>query len=130
MGLALVTWRLIILTSRSLERKALNVSYLNGLAKILSPVLLKTALCETSGAWLTYPALARDQMPLLPAWLGISHSIASFNTARFDALYARASLITYRDDLPLNLRTEALLIKSSISLKVIHDVRRCRSNFR
>ena len=46
-------------------------------------------------------------MPLQAVWLSIFHSIAAFNNAGFDALGGGQSLIPYRNDLLLNLVTDA-----------------------
>ena len=67
-------------------REALNVENLNGMVKLVRAVLLMTVLCEAAGAVLSFPAFARDHMPLRAVWLSIFHSIASFNNAGFDAL--------------------------------------------
>ena len=130
MGLALVTGRRISLKGRSLVREALNVENLNGMVKLVRAVLLMTVLCEAAGAVLSFPAFARDHMPLRAVWLSIFHSIASFNNAGFDALGGGTSLIPYRDDLLLNIVTDALVIVGGIGFMVILDVGRCRGNFR
>ena len=126
MGLALVTGRRIGLKSRSLVREALNIESLNGMVKLVRAVLLMTVLCEAAGAVLSFPAFARDHMPLRAVWLSIFHSIASFNNAGFDALGGGTSLIPYRDDLLLNIVTDA----GGIGFMVILDVGRCRGNLR
>ena len=69
-------------------------------------------------------------MPLQAVWLSIFHSIAAFNNAGFDALGGGQSLIPYRNDLLLNLVTDALVIVGGIGFMVILDVGRCRGQFR
>ena len=101
MGLALVAGRRISLKGRSLVREALS-----------------------------FPSFARDHMPLQAVWLSIFHSIAAFNNAGFDALGGGQSLIPYRNDLLLNLVTDALVIVGGIGFMVILDVGRCRGQFR
>ena len=122
MGLALVTGRRISLKGRSLVREALNVENLNGMVKLVRAVLLMTVLCEAAGAVLSFPAFARDHMPLRAVWLSIFHSIASFNNAGFDALGGGTSLIPYRDDLLLNIVTDALVIVGGIGFLTWDDV--------
>ena len=114
MGLALVAGRRISLKGRSLVRA----------------ILLVTLICEVAGAALSFPSFARDHMPLQAVWLSIFHSIAAFNNAGFDALGGGQSLIPYRNDLLLNLVTDALVIVGGIGFMVILDVRRCRGQFR
>ena len=69
-------------------------------------------------------------MPLQAVWLSIFHSIAAFNNAGFDALGGGQSLIPYRNDLLLNLVTDALVIVGGIGFMVILDVGRCHGQFR
>ena len=130
MGLALVTGRRISLKGRSLVREALNVENLNGMVKLVRAVLLMTVLCEAAGAVLSFPAFARDHMPLRAVWLSIFHSIASFNNAGFDALGGGTSLMPYRDSVLLNLVTDALVIVGGIGFMVILDIGHCRGRFR
>lgn len=130
MGLALVTGRRISLKGRSLVREALNVESLDGMVRLVRAVLLMTLICEGAGAVLSFPAFASDHMPLQAVWLSIFHSVASFNNAGFDALGGGHSLIPYRDDLLLNVVTDALVIVGGIGFMVILDVGRCRGNFR
>ena len=130
MGLALVTGRRISLKGRSLVREALNVESLDGMVRLVRAVLLMTLVCEGAGAVLGFPAFARDHMPLHAVWLSIFHSVASFNNAGFDALGGGTNLIPYRDDVLLNLVTDALVIVGGIGFLVILDIGHCRGNFR
>ena len=130
MGLALVAGRRISLKGRSLVREALNVESLEGMVRLVRAILLVTLICEVAGAALSFPSFARDHMPLQAVWLSIFHSIAAFNNAGFDALGGGQSLIPYRNDLLLNLVTDALVIVGGIGFMVILDVGRCRGQFR
>lgn len=135
MGLALVAGRRISLKGRSLVREALNVESLEGMVRLVRAILLVTLICEVAGAVLSFPSFARDHMPLQAVWLqavwlSIFHSIAAFNNAGFDALGGGQSLIPYRNDLLLNLVTDALVIVGGIGFMVILDVGRCRGQFR
>ena len=130
MGLALVAGRRISLKGRSLVREALNVESLEGMVRLVRAILLMTLICEVAGAALSFPSFARDHMPLQAVWLSIFHSIAAFNNAGFDALGGGQSLIPYRNDLLLNLVTDALVIVGGIGFMVILDVGRCRGQFR
>ena len=116
MGLALVAGRRISLKGRSLVREALNVESLEGMVRLVRAILLVTLICEVAGAALSFPSFARDHMPLQAVWLSIFHSIAAFNNAGFDALGGGQSLIPYRNDLLLNLVTDALVIVGGIGL--------------
>lgn len=129
MGLALVAGRRISLKGRSLVREALNVESLEGMVRLVRAILLVTLICEVAGAALSFPSFARDHMPLQAVWLSIFHSIAAFNNAGFDALGGGQSLIPYRNDLLLNLVTDALVIVGGIGFMVILDVGRCRGQF-
>ena len=130
MGLALVAGRRISIKGRSLVREALNVESLEGMVRLVRAILLVTLICEVAGAVLSFPSFARDHMPLQAVWLSIFHSIAAFNNAGFDALGGGQSLIPYRNDLLLNLVTDALVIVGGIGFMVILDVGRCRGQFR
>ena len=130
MGLALVAGRRISLKGRSLVREALNVESLEGMVRLVRAILLVTLICEVAGAALSFPSFARDHMPLQAVWLSIFHSIAAFNNAGFDALGGGQSLIPYRNDLLLNLVTDALVIVGGIGFMVILDVGRWRGQFR
>lgn len=118
MGLALVAGRRISLKGRSLVREALNVESLEGMVRLVRAILLVTLICEVAGAVLSFPSFARDHMPLQAVWLSIFHSIAAFNNAGFDALGGGQSLIPYRNDLLLNLVTDALVIVGGIGFMV------------
>ncbi len=130
MGLALVTGRRISLKGRSLVREALNVESLDGMVRLVRAVMLMTLICEGAGAVLSFPAFASDHMPLQAVWLSIFHSIASFNNAGFDVLGGGTNLIPYRDNVLLNIVTDALVIVGGIGFLVILDVGRCRGRFR
>lgn len=95
-------------------REALNVESLEGMVRLVRAILLVTLICEVAGAALSFPSFARDHMPLQAVWLSIFHSIAAFNNAGFDALGGGQSLIPYRNDLLLNLVTDALVIVGGI----------------
>ena len=130
MGLALVAGRRISLKGRSLVREALNVESLDGMVRLVRAILLMTLICEIAGAALSFPAFASDHMPLHAVWLSIFHSIASFNNAGFDILGGGTNLIPYRDNVLLNVVTDALVIVGGIGFMVILDVGRCRGRFR
>ena len=130
MGLALVAGRRISLKGRSLVREALNVESLNGMVRLVQAILTMTLIFELGGAVLSFPAFASDHMPLQAVWLSIFHSIASFNNAGFDVLGGGRNLIPYRNNVLLNLVTDALVIVGGIGFMVILDVRRCRGRFR
>ena len=130
MGLALVAGRRISLKGRSLVREALNVESLDGMVRLVRAILLMTLICEIAGAALSFPAFASDHMPLHAVWLSIFHAIASFNNAGFDILGGGTNLIPYRDNVLLNVVTDALVIVGGIGFMVILDVGRCRGRFR
>ena len=130
MGLALVAGRRISLKGRSLVREALNVESLDGMVRLVRAILLMTLICEIAGAALSFPAFASDHMPLHAVWLSNFHSIASFNNAGFDILGGGTNLIPYRDNVLLNVVTDALVIVGGIGFMVILDVGRCRGRFR
>ena len=127
-GQSLIPYRNDLLLN--LVREALNVESLEGMVRLVRAILLVTLICEVAGAVLSFPSFARDHMPLQAVWLSIFHSIAAFNNAGFDALGGGQSLIPYRNDLLLNLVTDALVIVGGIGFMVILDVGRCRGQFR
>ena len=61
-------------------------------------------------------------MPLRAVWLSIFTQSPPFNNAGFDALGGGTSLIPYRDDLLLNIVTDALVIVGGIGFMVMLDV--------
>ena len=129
MGLAIAAGRRISFRGRSLVREALNISSFEGMVKLVRAIMAMTLTVEGLGALLSYPVFARDYPPLQAVWISIFHAIAAFNNGGFDVLGGMHSLIPYRDDVWLNLVTDAMIVLGGIGFMVMLDVRHCRGQF-
>ncbi|MEE0108475.1 MAG: potassium transporter TrkG [Merdibacter sp.] len=113
--------------ARKMIKESWNVDTYGGLVRLVISVLKLTLIFEISGAVLSFFSFVRDYS--IPHAIGISifHSIASFNNAGFDILGGYRNLLSYQNDVLLNLVTCALIIFGGIGFLVIMDVIKKRS---
>ena len=130
MGLSIAAGRRISFRGRSLVREALNVSSFEGMVKLVRAIMTMTLAVEGLGALLSYPVFVRDYPPLQAVWISIFHAIAAFNNGGFDVLGGMHSLIPYRDNVWLNLVTDAMIVLGGIGFMVVLDVLHNRGQFR
>ena len=108
-------------------KESWNVDTYGGLVRLVISVLKLTLIFEISGAVLSFFSFVRDYS--IPHAIGISifHSIATFNNAGFDILGGYRNLLSYQNDVLLNLVTCTLIIFGGIGFLVIMDVIKKRS---
>ncbi|MDD4212756.1 MAG: potassium transporter TrkG [Bacilli bacterium] len=109
------------MADRFLVKESLNQNSLKGMVRLVRTTIFITLVVQTAGAIINFIVFIQDY----PFWdaIGISvfHSISAFNNAGFDLL-GSSSLISYTDNVLLNLNTMALVILGGIGFIVIYDV--------
>ena len=122
-GIMLATRRRMDLKSMNIVREAGNLDAGRGVTQFLS-VLFKTTLgIELSGAVLSFPTFVRHYPVGKAIGISLFHAIAAFNNSGFDILGGGRNLAPFRDDIPLNLVTCALIIFGGIGFLVIGEIR-------
>lgn len=121
-GVILLMGKRFNLQGRTLLREAMNLDSGRGIIRFLKRVFLMTLTIEAVGALLSFFVFVQD-FPVGQA-IGISlfHAVAAFNNSGFDILGGMQNLIPYRDNVPLNLITCALIILGGIGFLVISEV--------
>lgn len=112
----------IDLKGRNLIREAMNVDSGKGLIKLIHRIIIVTVIFETIGAFLSFTVFVRDYPPLKALGVSFFHSIAAFNNSGFDILGNFQSLISYKDNVLLNLVTCALIFFGGIGFLVISEL--------
>jgi len=127
-GLIVAVGGKLNMKGRALIREGVNFDSGKGVIKFLLQVLKITFTIELVGAILSFFVFLADYPFFKSLWLGIFHSIASFNNAGFDILGTGMSLFEYTHHIPMNLITSALVILGGLGFLVIGDV--CHNRFR
>ncbi len=119
--LLLVVGKRVTLKERLLLQDAYNLDTLNGLVPLTKRILKYTLILEGIGA----AGYAVVFIPRHGLWLGITgavfNSVSAFCNAGMDIL-GTDSLIPYRDHLPVNLITMALIIMGGLGFPVWWDL--------
>ena len=118
--LLLALGRRIGLRQRMMMMEVLSTLSMEGLVRFVKIIVVITLLVEAAGAVLLSIRFAFDAEPLRAIYLGIFHSISAFNNAGF-SLFSD-NLISYRDDLLINLTISTLIVLGGIGFLVYRDV--------
>ncbi len=121
-GVILAVGRRVDLKGMNIVRDAMNLDNGKGIARFIKDVFLTTLAFELVGAALSFIVFVQDFAPLKALGVSLFHSIAAFNNAGFDILGNLQNLISYRDDVLLNIVTCALIFFGGIGFLVIKEV--------
>lgn len=122
-GIMLATRRRMDLKSMNIVREAGNLDAGRGVTQFLSVLFKTTLVIELCGAVLSFPTFARHYPVGKAIGISLFHAIAAFNNSGFDILGGGRNLAPFRDDIPLNLVTCALIIFGGIGFLVIGEMR-------
>lgn len=134
-GLGFVTIGVFVLTiigakiglsERYLIKEALNQNKATELIKLVKSIVFTTLIIEAIGCVFNFMVFIQDFDFFKALGISIFHSVSSFNNAGFDIL-GSTSLITYSDNVLLNITTTSLIILGGIGFVVIRDVIEYRS---
>ena len=121
-GIILAMGKRVNLKGRNLIREASNLDSGKGAIRFVQSVLRTTLIIELAGAVLSFPVFVQDYPPLKALGISLFHSVAAFNNSGFDILGNLQNLIPYRNNLPLNLITCALIFFGGIGFLVIREM--------
>lgn len=109
--------------NRYLLREALNQNSLAGIVHLVKRIILISFVIQLGGVILNYIALMSYYDYDFFNTLGVSvyHSIASFNNAGFD-IFGKESLISFKDNVLLNISTIILIISGGLGFIVIDEL--------
>lgn len=122
-GIMLATRRRMDLKSMNIVREAGNLDAGRGVTQFLSVLFKTTLVIELCGAVLSFPTFVRHYPVEKAIGISLFHAIAAFNNSGFDILGGGRNLAPFRDDIPLNLVTCALIIFGGIGFLVIGEMR-------
>lgn len=122
-GIMLATRRRMDLKSMNIVREAGNLDAGRGVTQFLSVLFKTTLVIELCGAVLSFPTFVRHYPVGKAIGISLFHAIAAFNNSGFDILGGGRNLAPFRDDIPLNLVTCALIIFGGIGFLVIGEMR-------
>ena len=122
-GIMLATRRRMDLKSMNIVREAGNLDAGRGVTQFLSVLFKTTLVIELCGAVLSFPTFVRHYPAGKAIGISLFHAIAAFNNSGFDILGGGRNLAPFRDDIPLNLVTCALIIFGGIGFLVIGEMR-------
>lgn len=123
----LLAGRRIGLRERILVRESLNLNTMQGMVRLVKSIMTVTLWFEGAGMVLSYVVFSRDYPPLTALGISAFHSVAAFNNSGFDILGGYRSLISYREDVLLNLTTCGLIIFGGLGFYVIRELMEKRS---
>ena len=121
-GIIILTGRHVGIKERTLVKEAMNLDSMKGMVKLVKSIFLMTISFETVGALLSFISFSKNYSIADAAGISIFHSIAAFNNSGFDILGGLTNLITYREDILLNLVTAFLIITGGLGFLVIKDI--------
>lgn len=121
-GIILAMGKRVDLRGRNLIREASNLDSGRGAIRFIKSVLFTTLIIELLGAALSFFVFVQDYPPLRALGISLFHSVAAFNNSGFDILGNLQNLIPYRDNVPLNLITCALIFFGGIGFLVIQEM--------
>lgn len=121
-GIILAMRKKVDLKGRNLIREASNLDSGKGTIRFVKSVLRTTLIIELAGAALSFPVFVQDYPPLKALGISLFHSVAAFNNSGFDILGNLQNLIPYRNNIPLNLITCALIFFGGIGFLVVREM--------
>lgn len=125
--------RKIGLRERSLLQESVNTMYIGGIVKLVKKILTGTAIIETSGAFLLSLRFVPKMGMARGIYTAVFMSISSFCNAGFDLMgkYGEySSLVSFYDDIVVNLTISALITVGAIGFFVWDDISRNKLHFR
>ncbi len=127
----LIASRKLTFGEQSLIKESWNLKNLSGIKKIFFLVLLVSFSFETFGAILSFLDFYYiHNFDMSTAWgYAFFHSVSSFNNAGFDIL-GNNSLISYENDIFLNLITSFLIIAGGLGFFVNIDIIKKKLHFK
>ncbi len=135
-GLILAMGRKINLKGRNLIQEAGNLENGRGTVRFVKQVIATTLFFELLGAALSFIVFLWDYSPLEALGYSLFHSVAAFNNSGFDILghsgelYSNVNLLSYHDNVMLNLVTSGLIIFGGIGFLVIQEMRKYRFHWK
>lgn len=121
-GIILAMRKRMDLKGRNLVREAMNLDSGKGVVIFIKNIFITTLLFELTGAVLSFVVFIQDYEPLKAAGISLFHSVAAFNNSGFDILGNYQNLISYQEDVLLNLVTGALIFFGGIGFWVIREI--------
>ena len=121
-GLILLMGKKMDLKSRNLVHEAMNLDSGKGAARFLKEVFLTTIVIEFIGAVLSFIVFVQSFDVPKAIGLSIFHAISAFNNAGFDILGLGNSLVSYQDNVWLNLITIGLIVTGGLGFLVIKEI--------
>ncbi len=127
-GIILAVGKKINLKGINVIKEGSNLNSRKGLKKFIRDIFITTLIIELVGAILSFFVFIQDMDFLSALGVSVFHSIASFNNSGFDILgginpnLKGTSLISYQNNVFLNLTTSGLIILGGIGFLVIRDL--------
>lgn len=118
--LFLMIGKKIGLKDRLVMQEALNIYTLSGLIRFTKNILRVTLIFESLGALVLSIRFSRDLPFFRAVWYGLFHSVSAFNNAGF-SLFSD-SLISYKEDVIVNIVIAVLIISGGVGFIVISDI--------
>lgn len=129
-GFIMLMGKKMNLKSRNLVHEAMNLDSGKGVKRFLTEVFITTAIIEAIGAILSFIVFIQDFEWHTAIGYSLFHAVSAFNNAGFDILGLGNSLVSYQDNVLLNLVTSGLIIFGGIGFLVIKEMCTKRLNFK
>lgn len=126
-GFIILIGRKVSIKERTLVKEAMNLDSMKGIVKLVKSVLMMTLIFESIGAILSFISFSKDYKVIDAIGISIFHSIAAFNNSGFDILGGLQNLISYQNDVLLNITTCGLIIFGGLGFLVIREIIQKRS---
>ena len=121
-GFIMLMGKKMDLKSRNLIHEAMNLDSGKGVVRFLKEVFFTTLVIEFIGAVLSFIVFVQDFEVPKAIGMSIFHSISAFNNAGFDILGLGNSLVSYQDNVLLNLITISLIVCGGLGFLVIKEI--------
>lgn len=121
-GIIILVGKNVGIKQRILVKEALNLNSMKGIVRIVKAVLVMTITFELVGAVLSYIVFSKEYKPIDALGISVFHSVAAFNNSGFDILGNFQNLITYKDNILLNLITCGLMIFGGLGFLTIKEI--------
>ena len=125
--------RKIGLKERGLLRESVNTMYIGGIVRLIKKILIGTLIFEGLGAILLSIRFIPRMGLTQGIYNGIFHSVSAFCNAGFDLMgkYGRySSLVSFSDDVVVNLTIIFLIIVGGIGFFVWDDITKHKHRFK
>jgi len=119
---AILLGRKITLKERMLLQESFNQVSIEGIVRLVKYVIQMTFIIETLGAVILALRWAPEFGWRRSIYLGIFHSVSSFNNAGFDLFGGFRSITMYVGDLTVNLVIASLIILGGLGFHVLSDI--------